>query len=232
MSIPGDNSLSTFDVEMFDFFQIQPEERAGRVSRVTNEVARLDLDICWRDTTVDLAGLAYHYVDPLINRRVMSRVRLDHPPMDVTGKVIAKYLSPPNGRSRQHLWFPNGTASLLKDVTVPVVIVEAEKSSMAITSAAHRANRRLLVIACGGCMGWWGRVGKRLAWDGSNVDERGPLPDFYYLDWHKREVIVLFDTNAKDNVNVRRAQRRLAAFLTEQGARVRIGKLWLLQEGK
>jgi len=27
---------------------------------------------------------------------------------------------------------------------------------------------------------------------------------------------------------VQRAERRLAVFLTEQGARVRIGKLWLL----
>ena len=99
---------------------------------------------------------------------------------------------------------------------------------MAVTSAAYRASHPLLVIACGGCMGWWGRIGKRLAWDGSNGDERGPLPDFYYLDWRKREVIVLFDTNAKDNANVQLAERRLAVFLTEQGARVRIGKLWLL----
>jgi hypothetical protein len=228
MSIPSANSFSPFDVEMFDYFKIEAEECAGRVSRVSSDEARTDLDIDWRDIAANLGGLAYHYRDPLTGRRLLSRVRLDHPQVDENGKVVAKYLSPPGDKARQHLWFPNNVSPWLKDTRVPAVIVEAEKSSMAVMSAAHRANRRLLVIACGGCMGWRGRIGKRLAKDGSNQDLHGPLSDFDLVDWQNRVAIILFDTNARNNPYVRRAERQLAMFLAGQGAEVHIGKLWLL----
>ena len=74
-------------------------------------------------------------------------------------------------------------------------------------------------------MGWWGRTGKRLRPDGNTEDEHGPLPDFGYFDFSERTTIILFDSNSAINPNVRHAQRRLAVFLTQCGAVVKVAEL-------
>src|SRR5205823_13765379 len=86
----------------------------------------------------------------------------------------------------------------------------------------ERSSRKLLVIGCGGCWGWRGRIGKSTAADGTTIDEKGPLPDLDLVSWTERDTIILFDANAKSNEKVASARRELAKELSSRGARVRI----------
>jgi hypothetical protein len=220
----GKAFLSEADIAMFRYYRIRTGRLAGRVCRNnTSEVNQLGIQ--WRrDATVVLDGLTYLYIDPKTKQCVTYRHRPDHPPKDNSGKA-AKYLSPDGDKSRRHLYFSSGCDRSLTDITVPVLLVESEMSVEAITDAAERAERPVLTLGCGGCMGWWGRIGKRLQPDGSNEDELGPLPDFYYIEWQGRDTVILFDSDGTTNLHVWHGKRRLAAFLTERGAAVRIAEL-------
>jgi hypothetical protein len=124
---------------------------------------------------------------------------------------------------RSHLYFGPDAMAMLTDVTIPVLIVEAEKSALALTAASARTARPLLPIALGGCWNWKGRIGRTTDASGARVDEHGVLPDFDLIDWHDRDVIILFD--AQPDGSVVSARRGLAAELLKRGARVRIAEL-------
>lgn len=195
-----------------------PEElltRAG-VRRVSNGEARALLTSTHRG---DLAGIVYPYIDPTTSKQVTCRMRRDHPKME-NGKPKRKYLSA-YGDSR-HLYFPADVSQLLADPEVPVVIVEAEKSVLAITAAAAQRDRPLVPIGTGGCWGWTGRIGKIVDSTGQRVDETGPLLDFDRLTWEDRDCVICFDGDVANNPKVRAGRRRLAAVLTDRGARVRL----------
>ena len=104
----------------------------------------------------DFSGIIFQYFDPETGHRVTTRLRRTTQ-IDANGKVQRKYVSP--WGDNRHLYFSPGAASLLAEVTVPVVLVEAEKSSLALTALAARTERRILPIATGGCWGWRGKVG-------------------------------------------------------------------------
>lgn len=164
----------------------------------------------------DFSGVVYPYVDPTTGHRTTCRIRLDH--IDSSG---GKYRAP-FGDNR-HLYFPPGAAALLEDVTVPVLVVEAEKSALAVSAAAARTNRRVLVIALGGCWNWRGRIGKTVDAHGARIDEVGPLPDFHRVTLSTRDVVILFD--AKPNESVQAARRQFARVLRQWGATVKHGHL-------
>jgi hypothetical protein len=124
--------------------------------------------------TGDLAGLIYPHPDPRTGRAATLRLRRDHPDLE-DGRPRNKYLSPYGGR--RHLYFPPDCNTLLDDVGATVIVVEAEKSVLAITCAAESQGRRVLPIGLGGCWGWRGRIGKTTDAEGARVDEVGPLPD-------------------------------------------------------
>jgi hypothetical protein len=157
------------------------------------------------------SGVVYPYNDPQTGQAPTFRIRLDHP---VNGN---KY-GTPYGDNR-HLYFSPGAAPLLADNSVPVVIVEGEKSALASTSAAKRAKRTVLVIALGGCWNWRGRIGKTIAANGERVDDKGPLSDFHLFAWRDREAIVCFD--ARPNDSVQAARQQLARTLRAWGAIVK-----------
>jgi hypothetical protein len=71
----------------------------------------------------------------------------------------------------------------LQDADIPIVLVEAEKSKLAISSIARTLSRRLFAIGLGGCYGWSGKIGIAPAADGTRVDVKGPLPDFDHINW-------------------------------------------------
>lgn len=167
----------------------------------------------------NLDGIAFLYYSPA-GDRVGARLRRDQPDQDPDVKPKNKYIS--TFGDRRHLYFIRGCAPLLGDRSVPVVIVEAEKSALTIHAMAQRLGRSFLAIACGGCWGWMGVIGKAIAPNGERVDERGPLPDLFLIDWKQREAIICFDSNAATNDKVRSARRKLAMFLSDQGASVRI----------
>jgi hypothetical protein len=133
------------------------------------------------------------------------------------GTPDKKYVRP-YGDNR-HLYFSPGAGALLEDRSVPVVIVEAEKSARAITSAAQSTGRRVLAIALGGCWNWKGTVGKAPDANGARCSVTGPLSDFDHIMWTDRRAIVLFD--ARPNDSVQASRRQLGRHLTMRGADVR-----------
>jgi putative DNA primase/helicase len=216
------DSLRPADLAMFSGLRIPPELLAeAHVQRVTTREARERFGIQFKAD--ELEGLVFPYLDPLTGARVTCRLRRDHCELDRDGRPLHKYLAPFGDVRR--LFFPPGSASLLAGTSITVVLVEAEKSALALTAAADRANRRLLAIGLGGCWGWKGTIGKTTDATGARVDERGVLPDFDRIAWRDRDVVILFDANAATNPNVQAAQRALALELTDRGARVRIVKL-------
>ena len=212
-------SLRPTDVEQFARLGISPEllDAAG-VQRVTDAQARDRLRVAHRG---DLTGILFPRVDPITGREVGYRVRRDHPEME-DGRPKNKHLS---SIDRSHWFFPPSCAGLLTDTTVPVVIVEAEKSSLALTAVARRNGLALLPIALGGVWNWKGRIGKTTDASGARVDEHGPLPDFGLIEWSGRKVTLLFDANVGTNSYVKAARRGLANELAGRGARVFLGTL-------
>ena len=171
----------------------------------------------------DLSGVVYPRNDPMTGFCRGYRLRRDHPDVDEKGKPIAKYLS--SYGDRQHLYFPPGARPLLDDTAVPVVIVEAEKSSLAVTAAASRLERQTLAIALGGCWGWRGQIGIESDAKGARVPLKGPVPDLDCVNWKTRPVVICFDTNAATNPQVQCARRALAVELAKRGSRVLVAEL-------
>jgi len=81
-------------------------------------------------------------------------------------------------------------------------LVEAEKSTLALTAWAKRTGANLLAVAMGGCWGWKGRTGKVENSRGERVDEKGPIADLDCLNG--RKVFVLLDANVATNPKVQR----------------------------
>lgn len=214
-------SLMSCDLEMFAAIGVDAEllERF-RVRRVTHEEAPFVCGIRYRSD--HLEGVAFPYVDPDSGHIVAWRLRRDNPEVETDGTPIAKYVSSPDPR---HFYFAPDVGPLLKDASIPVVIVEAEKSVLAVTAAADRAGRPVVVVGCGGCWGWRGRIGKTTNANGARVDEKGPVPDFARVEWRKRDVVIAFDANAATNTQVQSARSALAAVLTGRGGEVRIAEL-------
>jgi hypothetical protein len=201
-------------------FRIPLELReAAGVRSVTDAEARDQFGIVGPG---DMGGLIFPYLDPISGRRVTARLRRDHPEV-VSGKPDRKYISA-FGDAR-HLYFPPGAGELLGNASVPVVFVEAEKSSLALTALAARTGQKSLVIATGGCWGWRGKKGIAGGPTGERKVTCGPLPNLDRITWPGRKVIIAFDSNVASNHNVRAARRAFAQELTARGADVWITDL-------
>ena len=114
----------------------------------------------------DLAGIEYPYIDPTTGKRVTSRVRRDRPEIE-NGKPKKKYLA--SYGDRRHLYYAPGVSQWFTDPTVPVIVVEAEKSALSIRAGATQRDRALVPIGTGGCWGWRGRIGKTVDPAGQRV---------------------------------------------------------------
>jgi Family of unknown function (DUF5906)/Domain of unknown function (DUF3854) len=165
------------------------------------------------DPIRNMAGVEFPYLDPRSGRRVTSRIRRDKPDHD-NGKIAAKYMQ--SGMDRNHLYFPAGIQVL--DPARNLIIVEAEKSALAITAWANRSQASFAAVALGGCWGWLGKNGKRPTPEGGTEPEHGPTPDFDYLNG--RHIYVLLDSNVHLNWYVQEAELRLVAELRKRGCEV------------
>ena len=121
--------LATADVRSFD-------DTAARNALGTNA-----------NPTADLSGIGFHYRSPETNTSWGWRVRLDN----VIAGDNTKYLMDYGNR---HLFFPPDAQKLLKDSESSVIIVEAEKSVLALVEFFERQkkdfscrNRRLRRVA-------------------------------------------------------------------------------------
>jgi hypothetical protein len=196
-------------------------QAAAGIYGVTDSEAR---DIGFQCSSAsDLSGIVFPYFDPETLHRTTARLRRDRPESDGMGKAGAKYLSP-YGDNR-HLYFPPDAAFLLRDMSVPVVIVEAEKSALALTALSSRTGRKLFAVGTGGCWGWRGKTGIETGPTGEHVETRGALADLGRISWEERIAIVCFDANSRTNLRVQAARRALAVELLARGAVVKIVNL-------
>jgi hypothetical protein len=189
-------TLTPADLAMFAKIGVSEKTiHLAGVRRVSHVEAR---DMCGiQYKSRHLEGLAFPYFDPERATVGTWRVRRDHPEIDPDGKPIAKYVSPPD---RRHLYFAPGCNGALRDPFRPALIVEAEKSVLAIVDAAASVGRTMpLAVATGGCYGWRGVTGKATNANGARVDEKGPLPDFDRVTWIGRDVVIVFDANVAVN---------------------------------
>lgn len=211
------SNLTASDLEVFTRLRIPPEllQRAG-VVRVTDREAREEFGI---RGSGDMAGIAFQYFDPetMANgrRRSYVRIRRDHPEVE-DGKQEKKYIAPYG--DRKHLYFPP-TPELFADVAVPIVLVEAEKSMLALTAWAAGVGRKILPLAMGGCWGWRGQVGIKQTATGERVPETGAIPDLNICR-DGRLTYVLLDANCATNPKVQQARSALVRQLQKQGAKV------------
>ena len=205
--------LTTVDIEAFSRLGI-PADLIARacVERVTDPEAREKYGITGYG---DRAGIVFPYFDPVDGQRRTVRLRRDSPEIE-DGKPKNKYISAYG--DRRHLYFVPGCATLLRDTMVPIVLVEAEKSALALTAWAERTGRKILPAAMGGCWGWRGRIGKAENSNGGRVDEVGPIPDLRHCTG--RKVYVLLDANASCNSRVQQARAALVRQLERQTASV------------
>lgn len=188
-----------------------------QIRRVDDREARETLALNGRTGRLD--GVLYPYIDPRHQRVVTYRLRRDQPDFE-RGKPRNKYLS--SYGDKHHWYFAGVDAAVLTDTTIPVIAVEAEKSVLSVMCAADQLSRRVVAIGLGGCFGWRGRIGKVETPTGGHADEYGPLPDFDYLTWAARDVVLVFDSNASSNATVQAARRAFGGELTRRGARIRI----------
>ena len=168
-----------------------------------------------------MSGIVFPYMDPVSGLRVTCRLRRDNPPME-SGKPKNKYMSAYG--DRRHLYFAPGASEFLNDLTIPIILVEAEKSCLALTAWMQRKGTKYLVVALGGCWGWRGRVGKLENANGKRVDETGTLSDLHCAT-DGRTVLVLLDANASINPKVKQARMSLVRQLRIQKAKVLVAVL-------
>src|SRR5689334_5007146 len=122
--------LTPADLDMFTRLAVPPEilERAA-VCPVTDTEAREFYGI---HAVGNMAGIVSPYLDPITGDRVTARLRRDYPEVGVDGKQERKYICPYG--DNQHLYFAPGAGRLFSDTSVPAVMVEAEKSCLAVAA--------------------------------------------------------------------------------------------------
>jgi hypothetical protein len=145
MTTTAATQLSAADLTMFARLGI-PAELLMQVGirRVTDSEAREEFGIRGNGK---MDGLIFPYFDPYTRSRVTARLRRDAPEF-VDGKPKRKYVCPYG--DRRVLYFTPGAAEFLADPSVPIVLVEAEKSALALTAWAERNGRRIIAVAIGG----------------------------------------------------------------------------------
>lgn len=157
------------------------------------------------------------------------RLRRDHPDLeqqpDGTIKEKAKYLSPP-GRGNMLYFAPGTLPEHLADASLPVVITEGEKKTLALYRLAHDKTEgsppRFLAVGVSGVWNWRGTVGKTHDEKGARRDVKGVIADFDRIAWQGRIVHIIYDANVATNESVSAARRELSKELKRRGAKVRL----------
>lgn len=169
-------------------------EKAGFYSASAEEVKEI---VGWDPKT---PGLAFPYPGTeKDDGKPFIRVKPDTPPI-INGKN-AKYLSPKGVTNR--LYIPPGVEHALKDINVPLIIVEGEKKALKGTQEG---------LNCIAVSGVW-------SWRGKGAEGKSqPVPDLDLIEWKGRKTEIVFDFDAPRNSDVVRAIRALAKELARRGA--------------
>ena len=152
------------------------------------------------------AGLAFPY--PAIDGLPQYiRIKPDVPP--VHNGHSAKYLSARGSTNRLYVPAIIAADDLL-DVSIPLLITEGEKKAL------RAAQDGFLCIALSGVWNFRTRTEK---------GQRRVLSEFKQIEWEGRIVYIVFDSDAEENENVRKAEKALAQTLERFNADVRIVRL-------
>lgn len=220
---PCTATLNARDLQVFEHIGVLPDLlEEAHIERVSDGDARERFGIVG-SASKNMAGIVFPYYSHVTGHRVTARIRRDNPEIE-DGKPKNKYVSA-YGDGR-HLYFPPDAQGKLKESTMPIVLVEAEKSVLALTAWAQRTGTDLLPVGLGGCWGWRGRIGKAEGIDGSRVDVTGPLPDLAVCDG--RKVYVCLDANVATNSKVQAARAATVRELRKRGCNVLICNLPLV----
>lgn len=165
-------------------------------------------------------ALAFPFLDANGEKTAYTRYKLGKPRTSkdkTTGaQKVVKYESPKG--QRNHAYFPPGFASASADPAAPTLLTEGEKKALAL--AQHTG---FPVI---GLTGVWAFALKRERDEnGKATGDRKLLPELEALSWHGRKVFIVFDSDARHNPEVRRAETALADELAKRGAIVRVIRL-------
>jgi hypothetical protein len=184
------------DIKEYARFGITPElmERA-KAGRVSDHEARTHFLIKHSGSN---SGILFTYYD-LNGKYLTARLRRDNTPDGAAQHP--KYIMPKG--SPTSLYLVSGCREYLNDLAVPVVLVEAEKSVLALTGWAELMEVKLWPIGLGGCWGW--------------SSNGSPLPELA-ICCRGRTVTIMLDSNAATNPHVRTAQAKLARVLKGFGA--------------
>src|SRR5438094_3506143 len=201
-------NLSDRDLVMFSKIRVGSELLAkAQIKRVNDTEAREILGL--NGHYGDMAGILFPYISLQTGYRVTARVRRDNPEVQ-DGKAKNKYMA--GFGDRRHVYTVPGSQAVRDDADVPIMLLEAEKSALALWEWSGRTGQRIFTIGLGGCYGWTGRIGKIENSNGHRVDERGLLPEL--REWcANRRVYILYDANAGSTPKVKTARRELGAAL-------------------
>ena len=172
----------------------------------------------------DYSGIALPTYGPGEHEPKEYFLRRDHPPLELHNgqlKPKHKYLAPP-GRGNRLLFGPGESAAALTDVSLPILLVEGLKKTVAAWRLARFEDGSPRFLACGisGAWNWRGTIGKTVDATGTRVDVKGTIPDLDRVTWTDRKVLVLFDSDTATNEKVLAARRCLVAELKKRGATV------------
>ncbi len=141
-------------------------------------------------------------------------------------KLDGKYLGA--AKSANRLYIPTGvTPDNLSDVSIPIVVTEGEKKSLALWRLAHHDTilLRFVPVALPGVWNWRGVIGKTDGPNGERLDVKGPIADLGRIEWKDRTVFIVFDTNVRTNESVSWARKGIARLLASRGADVQFVNL-------
>jgi putative DNA primase/helicase len=175
-------------------------------------------ELVGRDGSGDYAGIVFPNIAIGETRPREYRLRRDHPELeykeDGKPKEKGKYLSPP--RAANYCYFaPGASAEWLTDPAIPIVIVEGEKKTLALSVCVPA-----FVVGLPGVWNFRDKSGKATGPDGSRRSVLDLNVDIRRISWEGREVTILFDSNVRDNQLVQLARRELTAKLQQRGATV------------
>lgn len=166
----------------------------------------------------DYSGIIYPITWPGDGLREVV-LRRDYPDLEekADGSVheVRKYIFPPKTRNML-LFGPNATPELLADLSVPIVVTEGPKKTLALDRlSVYRTDVPcFLVIGLSGVWNFRGTVGRiTKSSNGGTQAVKGVISDFHRLPWKDRRVGILFDSDTKTNGDVRTARARLAEVL-------------------
>jgi hypothetical protein len=176
------------------------------------------------------AGLAFDYVWPGELSIRGSRLRRDEPdieeiPMEDGGIVrheLRKYMSAP-GAPNLLYFFAETPPELLAETTLPVLLAEGEKKTLAAWCLANynASEPRFLPIGISGVWNWRTKVGMTGTANGKRHAIKGPLPDLARLPWSGRILLIAYDSDTASNADIQKARAALMKDMTKRGARVR-----------